>query len=131
MASSSEPRILSYKAGGAIALGQAVKFGADRETVVACSANTDAAIGVAQGAISSDDATAGVRIEIAIQGGGGKGLAGETISAGKFLVSAADGALEQTNASGDRVIAMAMEDAVADDVFAIEVLNRVAVGADE
>lgn len=132
MASHSQPRILSFKASGAIALGQAVKLvSADKETVEACSANTDAAIGIAQGDIEAVDATAGIRIEVALPGGGAKAKAGEAITAGKFLVPAADGELEQTNASGDRVIAMAMEDGVEGDVIAVEVMARVAVGADE
>lgn len=130
MASHSTPRILAFKAGGAIALGHAVKF-SDDETVIECTANTDEAIGIALSAVTAQEATDGVRVEIAIQGGGAKASCGEAISRGKFLVPAADGQLEQTNASGDRVIAMAMEDGVEDDIIAVEVLCRVAVGADE
>lgn len=131
MASHSEPRILSFRASAAIVKGRAVKIDSDRETIVECSANGDGAIGVAQNALSTADAAAGVHCEVALQGGGGKGLAGETITAGKLLVPASDGDLEQTNASGDRVIAMAMEDAVAGDLFAIEISHAVASAADE
>lgn len=131
MASHSEPRIYTYKAGGAIAKGSAVKFDSADDQVIECTANTDACIGVAQSAVTAAEATQGILVEVALPGGGGKGLAGETITRGKFLVPASDGDLEQTNASGDRVIAMAMEDAVAGDLFAIEVVARVAVGADE
>lgn len=131
MASHSEPRIYAFKAGGAIAKGSAVKFDSADDQVVECSANTDAAIGVAQNTLTAAEATQGLLCEVALPGGGAKGLAGEAITRGKFLVPAADGDLEQTNASGDRVIAMAMEDAVAGDIFAIEVVARVAVGADE
>lgn len=131
MASNSEPRILSFKAGGAIAKGKAVKIGANRETVVVCSANTDPAIGIAQGDISADDAAAGVRIEVALQGGGAKALASGSVTAGKFLVPSASGALEQTVAAGDRVCAMAMEDAVNNDIFAVEVVHLVATAADQ
>lgn len=131
MASHSTPRIFSFKAGGAISLGQAVKLDSDRETVVACSANTDAAIGIAQSDVLLADAQAGMRVEVALPGGGAKAKCDAVVSAGKFLVPAADGELEQTNASGDRVIAMAMEDGVAGDIIAVEVVARVAVGADE
>lgn len=131
MASHSSPRILAYKAGGAIAKGSAVKFDSADDQVVECTANTDAAIGVAQNTLTAEEATQGILCEVAIAGGGGKGLAGESITRGKFLVPASDGDLEQTNASGDRVIALAMEDAAAGDLFAIEIIPRVAVGADE
>lgn len=127
MASSFKPNLLAFKADGVIAKGSAVKIGSDSEHVVECSANTDEAIGVAQG----DASAAEDIVEIAIPGGGGKGLAGESITAGKFLVSAADGDLEQTNASGDRIVAMAMEGASAGDLFEIMVLCGVAVGADD
>jgi len=131
MSSNSTPRIFSFKAGGAIALGAAVKMGANRETVVSCTANTDPAIGIAQGSISADDATAGVRIEVALQGGGAKAKADANVAAGKFLVSSTDGQLEQTNAAGDRIVAVAMESAVAGDLFAVEVVLGIATGADQ
>ena len=127
MSSHSPSRILTFKAGGAIAKGKAVKFGADREHVVVGAGNTDACFGIAQNAaVSAEDA-----VEVAIQGGGAKALAKETITAGKLLVSNADGALEQTNADGDRVVAMAMEDAVVGDIFAVEVVVCLATAADK
>lgn len=127
MASHSEPRILSFKADGAIAKGKAVKIGTDKDHVAVGAANTDDCIGVAQSAAT----TAEDIIEVALPGGGAKGLAGETISAGKFLVSHTDGSLYQSNTSADRIIGMAMEDAVVGDIFAIEVVAGVAVGADD
>jgi hypothetical protein len=127
MASSSAPRILVYKADGAIPKGSAVKIGSDREHVAIGAANTDGCIGVAQSASSAAEEA----IEVAIPGGGGKGLAGETISAGKLLVSHTDGTLYQANASGDRVIAVAMEDAVSGDLFAVEVIVATADAADQ
>jgi hypothetical protein len=127
MASHSEPRILVYKADGAIPKGSAVKIGSDSEHVVVGSANTDDCVGVAQNAVTAAEDL----VEVALPGGGGKGLAGESITAGKLLVSHTDGSLVQTNASADRVIGMALEDASADDVFAIEVMVAVAVGADD
>jgi len=125
--SSSEVRIKSFLADAAILKGQAVKIGSDRQHVAKGAANTDDCVGVAQNTVT----TAEDEIEVALQGGGAKGLAGETITAGKFLVSAADGDLEQTNASGDRIVAMAMEAAVVGDIFGVEVVNGVAVGAND
>lgn len=126
MASHSPSRIQTFKAGGAIAKGKAVKIGADREHVVVGAANTDSLIGIAQNAATAAEDL----VEVALQGGGAKGLAKESITAGKLLTSNADGALEQTNASGDRVIGVAMEDAVAGDIFAVEVVVCTADGAD-
>jgi len=126
MASCSKQRMMTFKAGGAIAKGKAVKMGADREHVVVGAANTDGLIGIAQNAaVNAEDL-----VEVALPGGGAKALAKESITAGKLLTSNADGALEQTNASGDRVIAVAMEGAAAGDQFAVEVVVCTADGAD-
>ena len=127
MASSSNQKILTFKAGGAIAKGKAVKIGADNQHVVVGAGNTDSCIGIAQNAaLAAEDL-----VEVAIVGGGAKALAKESITAGKLLVSNADGSLEQTNASGDRFIAVAMEDAAAGDIFAVEVVIGLATGADK
>lgn len=127
MASHSEQRILVFKADGAIAKGKAVKIGSDREHVVVCSANTDKAIGIAQSvATTAEDV-----IEIALQGGGAKALASETITAGKFLVPHTDGSMAQTNAANDFFIAIALESAVVGDLFAVEVCHGVAGAADQ
>lgn len=127
MASHSTSRILTFKAGGAISKGKAVKIGADREHVVQSAGNTDPSIGIAQ----NSAANAEDPVEVAIQGGGAKALAKETIAAGKFLVPNADGSLEQTNADGDRIVAVAMESAVAGDIFAVEVVLGLATAADK
>lgn len=126
MASCSQRRIQAFLADGAIALGKAVKVGSDNKHVAAGSANTSLCLGICQGAVT----TAEDQVEIALPGGGAKALAGESISAGKMLVSHTDGSLVQANASGDRIIAMAMEDASAGDIFAVEVVVGLATGAD-
>lgn len=131
MASTSAPRILTYKGGGAIAKGSAVKFDSADDQVIECTANTDAVVGIAQSALTAAEATQGIMVEVALPGGGAKGLAGETITRGKLLVPATDGDLEQTNTSGDSVCAVAMEDAVAGDIFAVEVIRAVATAADQ
>ncbi len=127
MSSINSPRIVTFKADGAIAKGKAVKIGTDREHVVVAAGNTDPCIGIAQNAaVNADDL-----VEVALQGGGAKGLAKESITAGKSLVSNADGSLEQTNASGDKIIGVALEDASAGDIFAVEVCYGFALAADK
>jgi hypothetical protein len=127
MASSSNTKILTFVADAAIAKGKAVKIGSDREHVAVATANTSSCIGIAQNAATAE----GDLVEVARPGGGGKALAKEAITAGKFLISNADGALEQTNASGDRIIGMAMEDAVEGDIFSVEVVAGVATTSDQ
>jgi len=127
MSSHFKSNILTFKADAAIAKGKAVKIGSDREHVAVSAANTDASIGIAQNAAVN----AGDPVEVALPGGGAKGLAKESITAGKFLVPNADGSLEQTNADGDRVIGMAMEDAVAGDMFSVHVVACLATAADK
>jgi len=118
MSSIFSPRIGTFKASAAITKGAAVKIGADNEHVTECSATTDKSIGIAAG----DAAAAEDVIEVYLPGGGGKALAQTAIAAGKLLTSHTDGSLKPIAAANDRVIAMAMEDAVANDLFAVEVL---------
>jgi hypothetical protein len=117
MASSSTPRIVSFKAGAAIAKGKAVKFGADDEHVIAAAAATDGLLGVAQNAA---DAAEDI-VEVAIPGGGAKGLAQGNITRGALLTSHTDGTLKAAAASGDRIVGQAMASAVAGDLFPVEV----------
>jgi hypothetical protein len=126
MSSTSTPRIQVYKADAAIAKGKAVKIGSDREHVAVCSANTDKAIGILQSASTAAEDL----VEVALQGGGAKALIGETISAGAYLVAHTDGTLVKPNAAGDHVCAMAMEDAVANDLAAVEVVMLEAQGSE-
>ena len=60
--------------------------------------------------------------EVALQGGGAKGLLGESVSAGDYLVSHTDGSLVKANAEGDHVVAMAMQDGASGDLTAVEVV---------
>lgn len=126
MASSSQPRIVAILAGAAIAKGKAVKKGADDSHVIAGTANTSRCIGIAQNApTAAEDAC-----EVAIPGGGAKGLLGETVAMGDLLVSHTDGTLVKANASGDHIIAMAMRDGVANDLIDVEVLIGQAAAAE-
>lgn len=125
MASYSSIKSQVLRASGAIVRGQAVKLSAD-DTVTAASANTDKCVGISQEA--ADD---GKLVEFALPGSGGVALAGESIARGALLVAGAGGKLFQTNADGDRVIAMAKQAAVLNDLFEVEVLVAVATGADQ
>lgn len=117
MASYSEPRVLTFKATHAMSRGHAVKFGADRLTVSKGSAASDLLVGISQTTVT----TAGDKVEVAINGGGAIGLAGGTISAGNKLTAHTDGTLLASTTSNDQVVGVAMEDAVAGDLFAMEV----------
>lgn len=118
MAVSSAPRILTYKADGAIAKGKAVKIGSDNKHVAVGAANTDKVIGICQNVSS----VAEDLVEIAIQGGGAKGLLGENVVAGNLLVSHTDGSLVKANAAGDHLIAKALESGSSGDTIGVEVI---------
>ena len=109
---------LTFKAGGAIAQGCVVKPGADNKHVVISASNTSLNLGIAQNAaVGAED-----KVEVALPGGGGKGLAGGTVHFGDLLTSDASGNLIATTSASDRVVAMAMEDAVAGDLFSLQVM---------
>lgn len=117
MASSLKPVILTFKADAAITKGMAVKLGTDAKHVAKGAAATDDCIGVAQSApTAAEDA-----VEVAVPGGGGKGLCQTTVVAGNLLVSHTDGKLKPIATAGDRVVAVAMEGGVAGDLIDIMV----------
>lgn len=126
MASSSDPKIYVLLAGAAIAKGKAVKIGADDNHVIAGTANTSRCLGVCQNEVT----TAEDNVEIALPGGGAKGLLGETVAAGDLLVSHTDGTLVKANASGDHLIAKAMEGGASGDLIDIEVIAGHAAAAE-
>lgn len=127
MASHSTPRIITVIADGSIAKGKAVKVGSGYLAghVRIGAANTDRCYGLAQ-----VEATAsGDYLEVAIVGGGGKALLGETVSAGEDLVSHTDGSLVKPNAAGDEIIARAVESGVSGDLISVEVIHSSANAA--
>jgi hypothetical protein len=126
MSSIIQPNIVAFRADAALSKGQVVKPGTDSKHVAKCSANTDAAIGIVQNDVSAAEGLA----EVAMVGGGAKALAGETITAGQFLVPHTDGSVVKTNADGDNIIAQALEDAVAGDLFSVAICPAIASGAD-
>lgn len=130
MAAHSEPRPLAFKAGGAIVKGHAVKLSAD-DTVEECTANTDLAIGIAMNDVSSDQATAGADVEVALPGGGYKAVLGENVTRGLRLVPHTDGTLVKANTAGDTVIALAMASGSSGELIPVEVIHGKARAADE
>lgn len=119
MASTLQPIILAFKVDGAIPKGSAVKAGATSNSYVQkATAKTDKQIGVAQNATTAVDQKA----EIAVAGGA-KGLAGGTISMGDMVSATSDGSLIATTTEDDRVIGMAMVDAVTGDLFDMLVIQ--------
>lgn len=119
MSAISYPKLLTFKASAAIALGSAVKGGADNAHVSICSAKTDKHVGIAQNAVTAAEE----KIEVALPGGGAKGLLGAGGAAfGDLLAPTTDGSLIVTTTAGDRYIAMAMEAGSAGDIIAVEVV---------
>lgn len=121
MASTSTPKIYAYKAAAAIAKGKAVKVGADSEHVAVCSAATDKSFGIIQNAPTAAEDIA----EVALPGGGAKGLAGGTIAVGDRLAPDSNGALVATTTENDNIVAVALDSAVAGDLFDVEVVLAV------
>lgn len=126
MASHSEPRMYTFKADGSIAQGKAVAIGSDKNHVVVGSANTQRCVGIIQ---NSDCSAAEDNAEVALQGGGAKALLGESVVAGNDLVAHTDGSLVKPNASGDEIIARAMEDGSSGDLISVEVYMAKALAA--
>jgi len=118
MSSSRSPIFQTFFADAAITKGMAVKFGSDENHVAKGSANTSKCVGIAMGtAVSAEDA-----IEVATIGGGAKGLLGETVVAGSYLVSHTDGTLFKPNTAGDHVVAYAREGGDAGDIIDVDVV---------
>lgn len=118
MSSFRRENIVTYQADGSIAKGKAVTIGSDKQHVAVASSTTAKTIGITQVEVTGS----GSAVEVARPGGGAKALAQTTIAAGKLLTAHTDGSLKPVAAANDRVIAVAMEDAVANDLFSVEVL---------
>lgn len=117
MSSTLAPNCLTFRATAAIPRGSVVKPGATSDYVTKSTAATAKNMGVAQNAAEAADDL----VEVALPGGGGFGLAGGTIAEGDLLTSDASGALIATTSANDRVVAVAMQDAVAGDIFSIQI----------
>jgi hypothetical protein len=124
MAQSSTPRIVAFIADASITKGKAVKVasGYSNGHVRVAAANTDRCIGI----IQNTPEASGQVAEVALQGGGAKGLLGEACSAGEDLVAHTDGTLVKANAEGDEIIARAVEGGASGDLIAVEVIHMTA-----
>lgn len=124
MASHSEPRPLTFKAGGTITGKTFVKFGADDQTVVAAGAG-ERAIGIAV-----EDSVSGDMVEVHLFGGGSKLKLAGTVTRGMFLKSDAAGKGVKATAAADFCPAFAMASGVVDDVIAVELAPVVAAATE-
>lgn len=119
MASSSEPKIVTVKCGAAISKGMVVKHDSSDDHVIKSAASTNKHIGIAQVAAT----TAEDLIEIALPGGGAKGLCGSVaVTRGDLLTADSTGALASTTSANDRIIGVAMASAVSGDLFDVQVV---------
>lgn len=112
-----KPLIATFECDALITKGQAVKFGTSNKRVTPCAATTDLGFGVAQ----NTTLNIGDLVEVAVSGGGAKGLANSTIAKGNFLGFNANGKLQKLASANDVIIGQAMDDAVSGDVFSLMV----------
>jgi hypothetical protein len=113
-----KPRIATFSAAAAISKGMAVYVDSTGKIVTKVSGTTSKAIGIAQNTVT----TAGDLVEVALSGGGAKGLAKTTINAGDILGFNADASIQKLASANDRMIGIAMEDAAAADLFQVDVI---------
>lgn len=118
MASYPQPNIYTYKTDSAtISVGMVVKAGSDESHVALASAATDLAVGIAMSPTTAvEDA-----IEVAMAGGGAKGLLGGPVAFGDLLASDASGKLVATTTANNKVIAQALQAGVANDLISVMV----------
>lgn len=117
MSAHAPANVLTYKADGAISKGMVVKPGSDRDHVAKSVLATSKNFGIAMNTVT----TAEDKVEVALPGGGAKGLLGGTVSFGDLLTADSAGKLVATTTANDKVVAQAMEDGVVDDLIAVMV----------
>jgi len=115
MAVYSEPKVLTFTAGGAINQYNVVKRGSSDSLVVECTAAADKSLGVAM-----SESASGALVEVAVAGGGAKVKLGGTVAGGDLLTSTAAG-VAVVAATTERVIGVAMQSGVSGDIIGIEV----------
>lgn len=118
MASHSDPRILSFKAGADLSAKQYrfVKFGADDEHVVAASVASEVVLGVLQSAPTAEQVA-----EVALNGGGAKLKLAGTVTRGAYIRNDANGD-GIAAVAGEKYGALAMASGVSGDVIPVEVI---------
>jgi hypothetical protein len=120
MASYPQPNIYTYKSDSAtISVGMVVKAGSDEGHVALAAAATDKSVGIAMSPVTAaEDA-----IEVAMAGGGAKGLLGGTVAFGDYLASDAAGKLVATTTANDKVVAQALQAGVVNDLISVQVVS--------
>lgn len=111
--------LLTFKCAAAIAIGLVVKPGADKEHAIVSAAATSKNFGINQ----TEATVAEDPIEIALPGGGGLAKLGGTVSFGDFLTADSAGKLVATTTAGNYVVAQALQDGVANDLIAVNVVS--------
>lgn len=117
MSAHAKPQALTFKAAAAIAKGAGVTLDATGKIVTSSTSATATTIGVALNAAT----VINDKVEVALSGGGAKGLAGGTITAGDLVCTTTDGSLISTTSATNRILGVAMESAVAGDLFSMHV----------
>ncbi len=117
MSSIAKAQCLTFTAAAAIAKGAGVTLDATGKIVTSSTSATATTIGIAMNAAT----TIGDLVEVALSGGGAKGLAGGVITAGDLVCTTTDGSLIATTSATNRVLGVAMESAVAGDLFSMHV----------
>lgn len=118
MASHSDPRVLSFKAGADLSAKQHrfVKFGSTDELVVSASGAAEVVMGILGNAPASGEIA-----EVYLPGGGAKLKLAGTVARGAYIATNATG--EGVAAvAGEKYGAMAMESGVSGDVIGVEVI---------
>ncbi len=123
MSSFNAPRIINYKSTNDLSadsnLFLAVKLDANAQIVLGDAGSL--AVGFLLNTPNVDQVA-----EVAAIGGGAKAVAGGTITAGDQLKVDANGKLVLASVANDLVVAIAQDNAVMNDVFAVEpTLNRI------
>jgi len=120
MASSSKPRIRTYKASGVIKAFSFVKYDSGSNiknpTIVQCESGN--AIGISQ---NDTDAASGDEVEVALPGGGALLKLAGTVALGNSIKPTTDGAGIATASAGDPMAAYASEGGASGDVIGVEV----------
>ena len=118
MSGHAQPNVLTYKADGAISKGMVVKPGSDRDHVAKSVLATSKNFGIAMNTVTAAED----KVEVALPGGGAKGLLGDTVSFGDLLTADSAGKLVATTTANDKIVAQALEDGVANDLIAVNVV---------
>jgi len=115
MAGAHPEQVATFLSAGALGACLAVKFDSTANQVVAATANTDTIAGV-----TLREATAADQEVAVVQTGTALVTAGGTISYGAFVTPTTGGKVIATTTAGHKIVGVARQSAVANDVFEVE-----------